>query len=514
MHRRVFLILIITMISTLYGNDILVSNIEELNKAISNAVPGDTITMANGVWTNAAINFNAKAGPGGPIILRGQTPGKVILNGKSKLIFNNPYLMAQDLYFKDGALSGLNSDTTDYVILFNTDRCRLKNSAIENYNPEDFSTYYYWVFFSGNYNRLDHCTFIGKNHMGPVVGNDYSGVGGKDSKHNRTVYCYFKDIPYHNSNDREIFRIWGYGRSEETGMDGAFFLIEHNLFENADGEGSEIISLKSNHNSVMYNTIRESRGAIVGRSGNSNVIENNFILGNNKKGTAGIRVAGQTHNIMNNYIADIEGNGIMLMAGEFIDSALTPNYKPVLREGTTLGRVPRYGKVIGAAISNNTFVNVQGSDIVLGTGYKSGWPESQRVLLPERVTISNNIILKSNNGTAISSPEQDTNPPLDKFIFKPNIYFANIIYGGEVKVDPLPKGIKFVDPLLKLADDGLYRPIENSPAIGEARELLVVEDMDGQPRKHKADIGADEISDRTISIRPLTSKNVGASWLR
>ena len=45
-------------------------------------------------------------------------------------------------------------------------------------------------------------------------------------------------------------------------------MIADNLFDNTDGEVSEIISLKSNYNSVKYNTIRESQWGIVIRSGN------------------------------------------------------------------------------------------------------------------------------------------------------------------------------------------------------------------------------------------------------
>ncbi len=515
MNIKLVLFFLLSIISSAACKNILVSTIPQLEAAITDAKPGDVIIMNDGTWTDAVINFDSKATPSGPIILKAKTPGKVILNGSSKLIFSSPYLMAEGLCFKGGALKGTNSQNAEKVVLFASERCRLKNSAIIDYNPKYFSTYYYWVFFSGSHNRMDNCTFIGKNNLGPVVGNDYSGLpGGKDAKYNRVDHCYFKDIPYKDHNDREIFRIWGVGRSEETSMNGAFFSILYNLFDHADGEGSEIISLKSNYNAVKYNTFRDCRGAIVLRSGNFNRVESNFIFGGNIKGTQGIRVAGRGQNVMNNYICNIDGDGLILMAGEYIDTALTSGYKPVLRDGTKLGRVPRYSQVAIGMFANNTFVNVKGTDIVLGAGYMRDWPESQRVLLPEDNSFLNNIIFKSKGGVCISVPKIDKKPPLNRFKFKPNIYAANIIYGGTIELHPLPKGIKKVNPLLKLAADGLYRPEKNSPAIGHAVEPFVDDDMDGQPRKPISDIGADEVSDEPVSRKPLTPKNVGAPWLR
>lgn len=515
MKLKLLLLIAYLAAANLIAQDIHVSNVSELYTAIKNAKPGAVIVMNDGTYTDAVIDLNCETTPAKPVILKAQTPGKVILNGKSRLIFSSPYLMAEGLYFKGGTLTGTSSENAGKVILFNSERCRLKNCAVVDYNPKDFSTYYYWVFFSGSYNRVDDCTFIGKNNLGPVIGNDYSGIpGGKDAEHNRVDHCCFKDIPYVNHNDREIFRIWGYGRSEEKGMNGAYFVIEHNLFDHADGEGSEIISLKSNYNTVRYNTIRESRGAIVGRSGNYNTIESNFILGGNVKGTAGIRIAGESHHIQNNYICNVAGDGLILMAGEYIDTALTKNYKPVLRSGTPLGRVPRYSQVKHNMIANNTFVNVGGTDIVLGEGYKRDWPESQRILLPEDNSFLNNVIQKSNNGTAVSIPIQDENSPLDKFKFKPNIFAANIIYGGTIELKPLPKGIKIENPLLKLSKDNLYRPQKGSPLIGKAVEPFVDNDIEGQSRDFPWDIGADEISNAPVKRKPLTSKDVGASWLR
>lgn len=472
----------------------------QLNAAIAASSPGDTIVMINGTWTNVTINFNANATAAQPVVLRSQTPGKVVLDGSSHLVFSAPYLVVSGLYFKEGAL------TSGAIVRFNSTNCRLTNTSIVNYNPPSASTSYYWVYFDGSYNRINNCFFKGKNHHQPAIGNDASG-----SRYNSADHCYFKEMGG-SGNGSEIFRIWGYGGNEELGTDGAFFTIEYNLFDAADGEGLEMISLKSNRNIVRYNTIKNTKGEITLRSGNFNTIEGNFIFGNNKDGSRGIRLTGQYHKIINNYIENIKEDGIVVYAGEYIDTFLTPDWQPILRAGTPLGRVPAYGQVKHTLIAHNTIINPGGDGMEIGAAYKVSWPTAQRVLLPENNTIANNVIVK-NSGTAIRSPVQDRNPPLDIFSFQLNIYEGNVIYGATLSMNPAPaSGIITQNPLISLTN-GLYRPSGSSPLINAATGSYVTQDMDGQSRDGNPDIGADEYSNTMITRRPLSPQDVGPQWI-
>ncbi|WP_248928540.1 chondroitinase-B domain-containing protein [Paenibacillus hamazuiensis] len=481
-----------------YRTPITVSTVPQLNSAIAAALPGETIVLADGTWTDVAINFNSAATASAPVTLKAETYGAVILTGTS-----TPYLIADGLYFKNGALS------SGQVVRFNSNYGRLTNSAIVDYNPPGASTQYYWVYFDGSNNRLDHSFLKGKNHNGPLIGNDPT-----DSRYNKVDNNYIKDIPFiAGVNGREIFRIWGYGGNEELGSDGAFFTIESNLLENADGEGGEYISLKSNRNQVLYNTIRSTQGSLTLRSGNFNTVRGNFILGEGKAGTAGIRVSGQGHTVVNNYIADVSSFGLNLYAGEYIDADLTGSYEPILRDGTPLGRVPRYGWVKNGTFAHNTIVGPGKLGIEVGGGYKVGWPQAQRVLLPENNTIANNVV-KTDNVKTFTSPVQDTAAPLNIFSFAPNTYQGNIVYGGANGLNPAPSsGITTADPLLSLAQDGLNRPSSGSPVINSAVGSYVTDDMDGQTRSDN-DAGADEYFDSSAAKprKPLTASDVGTSW--
>jgi poly(beta-D-mannuronate) lyase len=408
-----------------------VANLDELNTAIAGARPGDTIVLRDGTWSDAAIVLNAAGSASAPVMLRAETSGKVVLAGASSLVFAAPYVTVEGITFQDGAIA------KGSMVTFRSDHGRLIDTAIINYNPSDLTKAYYWVYFEGNDNRVERCLFEAKNHMGPLVGNAI-----KDSRRNAVSGSYFHNIgSSHGRNGMEIFRIWGYGGNEELGDDGAFFTIEGNLFDHADGESMEIISLKSNRNRVVNNTIRATLGGITNRSGNFNTISGNAILCEGRKGAYGMRVTGQQQQITDNYIERCD-YGIMLVSGEFIGRDLTGKYDPIKREGTPLGRVPRYGWQRASEISGNTLVDNSGVDLMIGGNYKSGWPASQRMLLPEDDAIAGNVIVKHGGGIAIDAPAQDTAPPLDAFHFKPQRFAANIVSGGEIRLNPVPAGIE------------------------------------------------------------------------
>src|SRR5690606_19081947 len=96
----------ILIFQCLHATGIKVSTEEELNKAIKQAVPGDTIVMVNKTWTNTEIRFFAEGEPGKQIVLKAETPGKVVLNGKSRLMMSGKYLVVHGLWFSDGNTMG------------------------------------------------------------------------------------------------------------------------------------------------------------------------------------------------------------------------------------------------------------------------------------------------------------------------------------------------------------------------------------------------------------------------
>ncbi len=341
---------------------------------------------------------------------------------------------------------------------------------------------------------MDHCIFKGKNNMQPVVQNDE-----ENSLYNNVDSCYVKDIPFiPDANGREIFRIFGYGHADQTGDGGAYFTIEYNLFDHADGEGTEIVSLKSNHNLVQYNTVIASHGGLVGRRGKYNTFHGNYILGQNYPGSTGIRVAGSHHRVTNNYIADVAEDGLRLITGEYFEKSLTDKFAPKKKT------LPKYLQVKESYFANNTIVNCGGYGIDIGFAYKNQWPNLQMVLFPEDNKFENNIIYNTKS-LVIHEPLIDKNVPLDVFTFKPNHFLNNIVFGNTVSKSITVESFTFKDLLLKLDKNGLYvinnlSPAFNFGALAFQNDVIISINQTGV----KADVNT--------KPSPIAVSQVGPKW--
>ncbi|MCB0288487.1 MAG: hypothetical protein KDE57_17635, partial [Calditrichaeota bacterium] len=78
---------------SLIAEEFWASTPSEISAALQQVQPGDTITMTNGIWTNAEILFKANGAEGDSILLRAETPGRVLLNGSSRLRIAGNYLI-------------------------------------------------------------------------------------------------------------------------------------------------------------------------------------------------------------------------------------------------------------------------------------------------------------------------------------------------------------------------------------------------------------------------------------
>ncbi|MEO0588507.1 MAG: polysaccharide lyase 6 family protein, partial [Planctomycetota bacterium] len=278
-----------------------VSNASQIASAMNSAQPGDTIVMADGVWTNQRIDFAGIGTAGNPITLRPQTPGGVILNGDSRLRISGDYLVVDGLHFQGGALAD-----SDHVVQFRgplgeATNSRLTNSVIESYNPTDPTSKNWWVSLYGQNNRVDHNTLIDQQNIGAQLVVWLSNSTANNPPQHRIDSNFFADRPEGFDNGFETIRI---GTSTYS-LQSAQVIVENNLFERSDGE-TEIISNKSGDNILRYNTFRESQGTLTLRHGNGSRVEGNFFLGEGRDRTGGIRVIGEDHVVVNNYIADID----------------------------------------------------------------------------------------------------------------------------------------------------------------------------------------------------------------
>jgi len=245
--------------------------------------------------------------------------------------------------------------------------------------------------------------------------------------------CYFKNIPYAEANGREDIRVWGAGKYEQRDEDGAFFTIASNLFDHADGEGSEIISLKSNHNQVLDNTVIATRGCLNIRRGNFNTVRGNVILGQGVDRAEGLRMSGEHNLVQGNYVSGCK-YGIQVSCGEYVNGSLTARYKPDLAKEKgkeSQIRVATYPQNKSVTISDNVLVENSGPELDVGADYKKHWPEAQQVLMPENCLIKNNRLVRPKGGASVIGTIPDATGLLSRFRFSPNQYIGNLLVGGK-----------------------------------------------------------------------------------
>jgi poly(beta-D-mannuronate) lyase len=347
---------------------------------------------------------------------------------------------------------------------------RLTRCSISEYSPPDGTTDSKWVSLYGTYNRVDHCALTGKTNSGTTLVvwlTDHPNYHLIDSN-------YFGPRPNLGYNGGETIRV---GTSDWSMYD-SYTTVEYNLFDRCNGE-TEIISSKSCENVYRYNTFRSCQGTLTLRHGNRCTVEGNFFFGNGISNTGGIRIIGEDHRVINNYVAGTAGTGYR--------AALA------MMNGVPNSPLNRYFQVKRALVAFNTFVDNR-MTFAFGVG-----KDAELTLPPLDCTVGDNILLGS-----VSPFVTLTDTPINM------TYQGNLYFGAALGI--ASTGFAQMDPRLAPAgSDGLRHLREDSPAIGSAAGSypFVVTDMDGQVRDSLPDCGADEYSVAAVARRPLTTADVG-----
>ena len=448
---------------------------DALARAITGARPGDTILMADGTWRDARVVFAAEGETGRPVTLRAATPGKVVLSGGSRLQIGGHDLVVEGLLFRDGGV------TSGNVIEFRRSaselatRCRVTQCAIVGYSPPDIKADSKWVSIYGRSNRVDHCYFAGKTNAGTTL-----IVWVDDQPNQHTIdYNHFGPRPRLGANGGETIRVG----DSKTSMNVSGTLVENNLFEKCDGE-IEVISNKSCENTYRYNTFMNCSATLCLRHGNRCLVEGNFFLGNQTRGSGGVRVIGEGHRVVNNYFSGLEGDESR--------SAIA------LTSGVENSPLNGYFPVNDAVIAFNTLVANKSN---LAIGVAEG---KKNIVPPQDCVVANNIVVGRKG------------PLVHEFMPATRLKWeGNLFFGAELGIATRP-GVILADPRLAEGPDHLWRPTGTSPALRAAVGDfgLVRQDIDGQIREGKPDIGCDQRSGRAIVHRPLAPGAVGPSWRR
>ncbi|MCL5247697.1 alginate lyase [Cellulophaga sp. 20_2_10] len=347
-----------------------VSTVGEFNTAVKNAKPGDVITLANGVWNNTELIFDAKGTEEKPITLTVETKGKVILEGQSNLRIAGEHLIISGLVFTNGFTP------TNEVISFKKDaktlayNTRLTECVIDNFSNPERHEPDTWVAIYGKNNRIDHNHLSGKKNRGVTMTVRLNTVESQENNH-KIDHNYFGPRQNLGSNGGETLRIGTshYSRSNSN------TIVEANYFDRCNGE-HEIISNKSCQNTYKNNIFYECTGTLTMRHGNRTMVDGNIFIGNNKPSTGGIRIINGEQTVINNYGVGLTG---YRFRGAF-----------VIMNGIYNSPINRYDQAKDAVVKNNTFVNCDNIQLCAGS-------DEERSAPPEDCVMDNNIFYNENN---------------------------------------------------------------------------------------------------------------------
>jgi len=430
----------------------------ELTHAIADARPGDVILMTDGTWSDLTISFGGEGSADQPITLRAETPGRVVLSGNSTLRIDGQHLVVSGLWFK-------NARGSDDTVRINGQACRLTECTVTN------ATGKFFVHLFGTEHRVDHCYLAGKTSDSPTFQVEVEDT----PNHHRIDHNHFGHRPPLNRNGGETIRL---GYSHQS-MKSSGTVVESNLFERCDGE-LEIISNKSCDNIYRANTFLKCAGMFTLRHGNRCLVEANYFLGNHTKGSGGIRVIGDDHKIVNNYIDGVEQGAFWITSG-IVDSPLNG-----------------YFQARNCVIAFNTVVDTQGPGILLDAGIGT----SNRTLRPKGIRIMNNLFAMREGAQVVAGKEGEG------FVWAGNVV---------VREQPgfAPEKLRVLDPMLERSSHAVWKPAAKSAIRGVADSAYrVASDIEGQARAGMLTVGCDDYSSEPALSLPLEPADVGPGWLK
>ncbi|MFE4797471.1 chondroitinase-B domain-containing protein [Streptomyces sp. NPDC056708] len=471
MQRRTFLrstavaaLAAVPLTTSLSGSasaaDIPVGSLAELQSAINGAAPGDRIVLADGTYTvpsGGAINVSAKNGTSAAqITIVSKTRGGAVLRGeRSFVLSNSSNITISGFAFRQSATMEIPE---------NCSAIRLTRNDFQFADIDGL----YWVVVRANDSKIDRNRFHDKTTAGIFIVVD--GPGSTAMAQNLHIFRnHFSDHSFTGSNGGEPIRLGVSGRA----LSSAHAVVEYNLFERCDGD-PEAISVKSSDNTVRYNTIRDSRGGIVLRHGNRSTVEGNYVIG----GTDGVRLYGNDHLIVNNYLSGLSSRALVIGSGTTRDH----------NSGETAGERRGNDACDRAVIVHNSLL-----------GNSSTLSGETREYEPRDVVIADNLLVgDSGSLVAMGTTTGFT-------------WQSNMVWGAASNGNIPVGGYTRVDPQLRQGSDGVLRLSAGSPAIGAATlgSPAVDDDIDGDSRGSTRDIGADEYSTLPALRHPLTTADVG-----
>jgi hypothetical protein len=467
---------------------------------------GSTIVIDDGVYdystlTRLVITSNGTSTQ--PVVLKAQTPGKVVFSGLAQFELAGSYLTLSGFRF-DRVQIPRSLDTIHWPFVISGDHVRVTQCAfIACTIPDTYFNAFIGVSHGATFSRIDHCYF--QDNLGATsvayrhdTGTDDDGrviASGQNHQFDRN-YFYASDRLRANGGS-----VVSVGNKQPVwGQRSTALVLENTLIEKWVTD-PEPISNKDSNNIYRYNTfenlavldasVTTNIVQLSLRGGHDCIVENNYFLS-----TGGIVLFGGSHTVANNYLEDTQHyNGQR-------QGAISTKSGSGLRAS-----VP---EAVHSLVVNNTMVNV------------IPYAGSSQPMAGIMTNVGSNIFGPATGHFANNVVQSDAgNLVLDYLVYADpnrvtNSTFANnyVWNSGSASYGLSNAGLVAQNP--GLVDDGMvYRLGTSSAARDPALSLTDVptDDIEGQTRDSTPDLGADEYVSGTAPRRQLLPADVGPVWM-
>lgn len=480
LNYHLLCILCILFVTRVEARIVTVSTASTFKSAVTALLPGDTIDVASGTYDlNTYLNVTTVATADQPALIRAKVRGGVILINKSYFDFKSAaYVTLEGFDFSSADGTVIKIESSNHIrVTRNT--FHLKESTGTAWII--IQDLYNATSPASNNNRIDHNLFENKALAGNMVRIDgFEGTPTLPSQHDVIDHNHFRNVGPRIDNGMETIRI---GVSSLSGKS-SYTVVEHNLFEDCDGD-PEFISLKTDEDTIRYNTFRSCQGTLCMRQTSKSVAYGNFFLGNGKAGTGGVRIYKSDNKVYSNYFTNLTGT--------IWDAALTITNGDVDSNNTNQSS---HFRPLRPVFAFNTLVdNLHNIEIGFTNGGSYGKP-------PLNIIIANNIIVGSKNQFVFyyTAPTAPT--------YLGNMYLVKD--SSSLGITATDNQFKAIDPQLVFADS-IWRLSAASPARDAAQGEFsyVTMDIDGELRGLVKSVGADEYSVNQPVNKPLGHDDVG-----
>ena len=390
-------------------NVVNVSTSGQLTTALSNAVAGQRIVLADGTYSGAfSMSGRTGTATAGISVEAANVGGAQIASGSSFRITNCTYVTVK------GLMWNWQGSGETFQFRGTSHHCRLTRCTFGPTSHTSSTAVQTWVFVGDDcyHIRIDHNEIRNKGTSGNGV-RVYGSFAKVDAGQGSSAGCrwvridhnIFRAIKPEVGNDKEPVR-YGVSTMSRTIANG---VIERNVFHDCVCE-PEVISVKMGGIRTTGNSILQCIGGPVIRHGTNSIMSDNYIVDRvstfgSTIGSGGIRFYDADHTVSYNHIDGVRGGNyqgpLMLDTGD--------------AEGSSTN-LSAHWRVIGAMVERNVIVDsLEG--VRIGDNYNS---------VPRDCTIRHNIVVNAPTGAAITQLVAPSNTVMEPG----NLYFATLVKAG------------------------------------------------------------------------------------